>query len=730
MCANAIQTAAIIAALSLVTIECLADKQPLSLENIYLKESVWSQTVENVQWSTDGTFFNFTQENPKTGLLDIYVHDVANGAERLVIAGDALRIDGEPIRMSRYEWTADRRFLLLAGPVTVTWDNRREAPHYVYQADTRELRPLGDRLALRNVHLSPDGSHVAYVLENNLYIARVDGGAARAVTTNGSADIFNGIRAQTGNKFGYEDAWSWSPDGKKIAFMRQDVVDVEVFYLVDAVGKYNEIHALKYANAGERHAVYKIGVFDLGSRQTTWMDIGTDTDDYIPDFEWAGASDVLAIQRLTRDQDTLELLLGDVNTGETRVVVLDTDDTWVNTTDDLMFLEDGQKRFVWTSEKSGWRHAYLYDFEGSELPLTQGDWEVTSLIAVDEREGWLYFYAKKDSIIDQHVYRVRLDASDLEKASGKAGWYEWTFSPDDRHVIQSYSNASTPPVVTLLESSSGESLRVLENGTVAAAAEFAIPNPEFFQFETSDGIELNASFIKPLDFDPEEKYPVIVYGYGNVGTQVVVNRWGARSGWKRDLWHRYMAEQGFIIFRMDNRTTAGRGKAAKDLTYGEYAKYAVLDQLEGAKHLSSLPYVDDSRIGVWGWSGGGYLACALMTKGAPHYKTGVCVAPVIDLLRYEAVGVERWMGAPEENEEGYRRVDLMNYADRLQGSLLLIHGTGDENVKFAFTLQFVNALIEQGKQFDMLVYPNRHHGINDAKLHIYTRMTNWFLDEL
>lgn len=727
---SAPRAAVIVAALSLIATECLADKQALSLEDIYEQEALWSRTVENVQWSPDGTFFNFTQENPETGLRDIYVHEVASGAERPVIAGDALRVEGAPIDLSGYEWTADRRFVLLAGPVTLTWDSQREGPYYIYEVETGDLRPLGDNRALRNVHLSPDGSHVGYVLENDLYIASVDGGAARAITTDGSANIFNGIRAQTGNKFGYEEPWSWSPDGKKIAFMRQDATDVKLFYLVDAMGKYNEIHALKYANAGEHHAVYGIGVFDLESGQTAWMDIGTDTDSYVPDFEWAGASDVLAIQRLTRDQDTLELLLGNADTGETRTVVTDTDGTWVNTTDDLMFLEDGRERFVWTSEKSGWRHAYLYDFDGNERPLTQGDWEVTSLIAVDEQEGWLYFYAKKDSIIDQHVYRVRLDASGLEKVSGKPGWYEWSFSPDDRHVIQAYSDAATPPVTTLLESSSGESLRVLDDSVSAVAARFAIPNPEFFQFETGDGIELNASFIKPLDFDPEKKYPVIVYGYGNVGTQVVVNRWGARSGWRRDLWHRYMAEQGFIIFRMDNRTTAGRGKAAKDLTYGEYGKYAVLDQLEGAKYLSSLSYVDDSRIGVWGWSGGGYLACALMTKGAPIYKTGVCVAPVIDLLRYEAVGVERWMGSPDENEEGYGRVNLMNYADRLQGSLLLIHGTGDDNVKFAFTLQFANALIEHGKQFDMLVYPNRHHGIHDAKLHVYTRMTNWFLDEL
>jgi len=257
-----------------------------------------------------------------------------------------------------------------------------------------------------------------------------------------------------------------------------------------------------------------------------------------------------------------------------------------------------------------------------------------------------------------------------------------------------------------------------------------VPNPEFFKFKTTDGIELNAYMMKPADFDPAKKYPVIAYGYGNAGSQMVVNRWGSSRGAQRDLWHRYMAQQGFIIFSMDNRTTAGRGKLAKNLTYGHYAKWAVHDQLEGVKYLHSLPYVEPDRIGFWGWSGGGYLTAALMTKGAPHYKTGVSVAPVIDLSRYQAVGVERWMDFLDENEEGYYETNLLNFADQLQGDLLLIHGTGDENVKFAFTLQFADALIAAGKQFDMMVYPNEHHGIEGARLHVYTKIANYFKEKL
>ena len=276
----------------------------------------------------------------------------------------------------------------------------------------------------------------------------------------------------------------------------------------------------------------------------------------------------------------------------------------------------------------------------------------------------------------------------------------------------------------------GQKVRVLEENRIEAMQKYAMSHTEFIKVELADGILIDGFIIKPTDFDPAKKYPAIGYGYGNAGSQVIVNRWGTQRGPTQDLWHRYMAEQGYIIFGFDNRTTAGRGKAAKNLTYGHYAKYAILDYLEGVEYLKSLPYIDSTRLGFWGWSGGGYLAAALMTKGAPNIQTAVSVAPVINLDRYQAVGLQRWMGSLEENEKGYRETNLLNYADKLEGNLLLIHGSGDENVKFAFTLQFANALIANNKQFDMMVYPNRHHGISDAQLHVFTKIANYFQDKL
>ena len=708
------------------------DRLPLTLESIFAGSEFDNRLPQNIQWHSDSKRFTFTRTDPDTGLLDIHEYDVAAGASRLIISGDALRYRNEPVGMTRCRWTADRRYILLAGPVTTTWDGRNEAAYYIYEPDSGELWPLAENNPrLLNVQLSPDGAQVGYVLDNNIYVTELGNRNTRAVTTDGNADIFNGYFDYGSRMFGAGQAWSWSPDGNRIAFWRMDVTGVKVFYMVDELGKYNTVRPLKYPNTGERLAVTRIGVFDLESGRTVWMDTGSNPDDYIPRADWTNSSGRLAIQTQARDHDELVLLLADTATGKTGAIVRDTDTTWVEVTNDLLFFKD-RERFVWTSEKSGYRHAYLYDYDGNEAQLTGGDWEISSLIALDESAGWLYFYAKKDSFIDQHVYRVKLDGSKLERLTHRPGWHEWQFSPDRRLVIETRSDADTPPGM-ILRKANGEEIGVLEAANSAALEKYTIPRAEFIKVLTGDGILIDGYMIKPPDFDPGKKYPVIGHGYGNAGSQVVVNRW-VTSPWqqntKQDLWHRYMAAQGYIIFAVDNRTTAGRGKAAKNLTYGYYGKYAVLDYLEGVNYLKSLPYIDPDRLGFWGWSGGGYLAAALMTKGAPHFKTAVSIAPVIDLNRYQAYGVERWMDSYENNPQGYYEVDLMNFADKLQGNLLLIHGTGDENVKYGFTLQLADALIAANKQFDMMIYPNQRHDLDDVRLHLFTRMTDYFLEKL
>ncbi|HLF30923.1 MAG TPA: DPP IV N-terminal domain-containing protein, partial [Xanthomonadales bacterium] len=558
-----------------------ANRPSLTLESIFSSPDFRSENLNNVQWSEDGANFTFTRRDPHTGLLDIHQHDLASGETRVLLPAKVLSHQGAPIDISRYRWSKDRRFLLLTGPETRTWDSVFEAAHFILDTEGNLITPLaGGSTALRNVRLSPSGRHVGYVLENNLYVTELANGETRAITTDGSENIFNGIFDYGSTEFGFVDAWHWSPDGNRIAFWRLDATDVKVYWIIDELGKYNEVHALKYPNTAEKHAVNQIGVFDLRSGKTNWIEIGDNPDDYIPRIDWTRSANTLSIQRLTRDHERLDVLLADVESGSSRVVLTETDPAWIDITEDLIFFQDAD-RFVWTSEKSGYRHAYLYDYAGTEKQLTSGDWEISRLIALDEAGGWLYFSGKKDSLIDQHVYRVDLKGSEVQKLSGAPGWYDWNFSPDRSRVIETYSNAASPPR-TVLREPSGDVIRTLITNDLKGLANYAVPHPEFIRYTTSDGVELDAYLIKPTNFDPAKKYPVIAYGYGNAGSQMVVNQWGSARGEQRDLWHRYMAEQGFIVFTTDNRTTTGRGKAAYNLTYGHYAKWAVHDQLEGA----------------------------------------------------------------------------------------------------------------------------------------------------
>ncbi|MEJ1962134.1 MAG: DPP IV N-terminal domain-containing protein [Gammaproteobacteria bacterium] len=708
-----------------------ADKprRPLPLEPIFSGADFQSRRLDNVQWSEDGTRFTFTREEPATRRPAIYEYAVASGDERVFLSSEKLVHRGKPVVMTGYERVAGGRYLLINGPRERTWDSVIQGPHYVYDTEQGTLSAVAEGNAtLRNVHLSPDGHRVGYVLDNNLYLVDLRGGRTSAVTTDGSANIFNAIFDKGSTEFGFRDAWYFSPDGKKLAYWRLDVTDVKVWYMVDELGKYPVVHPMKYPNTAEKHAVNHIGVYDLGSGKTVWMDIGDNPDDYIPRIDWTPSSDTLAIQRLARNHHRLDLLLADTSSGASRIVVTDRDPAWVEVTRDLTFLKDG-RHFVWTSEKSGYRHAYRYDYDGNEVQLTHGDWEISSLAAVDEANGWLYFYAKKDGLINQHVYRVPLDGGAVTRLTREDGWYEWDVAPGGGHVIQTWSSITTPPRVTLRESAS-DTFRTLIENDLPGLKKYEVPHPEFLTFKTSDGITLNAYMIKPPDFDPSKRYPVITYGYGNAGTQEVVNRWGTARGAQRDLFMRHMAAHGYILWCLDNRTSAGRGKKAYNLTYGEYGKWAIHDEIEGARYLRSLSYVDPERLGFWGWSGGGYLAAALMTKGAPNFQVGVAGAPVINLENYQAVGVERWMNQLKANPEGYARVNLTNYADRLEGDLLLIHGTGDDNTKWASTLQFADALIKAGKQFDLMVYPNEHHNLESYQQHLYTKIENYFKEKL
>jgi len=696
----------------------------LTLDAIFSSDAFDNPLPTSVQWQSDSAAVTYIDS--VSG--DLVLRPADGSPPSTLLAPEALHHGNKSLNASGAHWSPDLAFALIETDSQTTWDGNRESLCYVYASEDQTLRPVADGQLVSYAELSPDGRSIAYVLDNDLYLESVAGGAPVAITPDGSEAIFNGIFDYGSSEFGQRKAWHWSPDGKHIAFWRLDASEVPTFPLIDELGGYSKVRRFHYPNTGEQHAVNRVGIYSLEAEATRWLATEQNPDDYLPRVNWGRESRYLFVQHLTRDHKRLRLLRFDLDRSDSDIPLTDTDPAWIDITNDFTSLPGGKGDFLWTSERSGYRHIYRHQ-DGELESLTRGEWSVDAIIGLAPQQNAVYFYAKKDSLIDQHVYRVSLSGGEVTRVSQTAGWHQWQLAPNGEHAITTWSDARTPRVMRLRDIP-GDRVTTLADNKVPGMSDFDLAHTEFVQFDTDDGITLNGYFIKPPDFDPTRKYPVIAYAYGNAGSQVVVNRWGTQRGPQQDLWHRYMAQRGYVIFAMDNRTTTGRGKTAKNLTYGHYGKYAVLDELQGIRYLKTLPWVDAERVGFWGWSGGGYLAAALMTKGAPHFKAAVSIAPVIDLTRYQAVGVERWMGTPGENPDGYAAVNLMNDADRLEGKLLLMHGTGDENVKFAFTLQFVDALIAAGKQFDMVVYPNRRHSISDAREHVFSTMTRYFNDNL
>ncbi|MDZ7344653.1 MAG: S9 family peptidase [candidate division KSB1 bacterium] len=708
------------------------EKKVLTLEDIFASHALTPKSVQGIEWVPGESAFTYLKTNPADHTVDIYKHDIASGKETLVLAGKSLTLKpgGEPIQIDHFYWSSDRKHLLIASQVRRIWRHSTEGQYFIYELPTKKLRPLSGMAGpQRNAKFSPEGSKVGFVRHNNLFVVDLATGVETQLTTDGSEDIINGqFDWVYEEEFSIADGWRWSPDSKKIAFWRIDQTRVRAFPLEDMMPLYPTIFWLKYPKAGEPNALVQIGVLALDTGKTNWMDLGEETDIYIPRIQWTPDPRLLSIQRLNRLQNKLDLMFADVNSGATRVVVSEQDPCWVDVQEDLTFLAK-KEQFIWTSERSGYRHAYLYDYNGRLLySLTSGEWEISAVSGLDEGAGWLYFSGKKDSPIEEHVYRVSLDGKNLERLSQRRGWHSSNFSPDFKYVIGTFSDVQTPPQISLRKNDGGL-IRWLEKNESLPLSQYRLVYPQFLTVKTSDdGTLLNAWMMKPANFDSTKKYPVIVFCYSGPGAQHVVNRWEGR----RYLWHQLMTEKGYLIFCIDSRGTGGRGKKFKNLVYGDLGKWSTHDQVEGAKYLASLPYVDPSRIGIWGHSGGGYLTAMTMTKGAGYFKAGIARAPVTDFRLYDTIWTERYMGLPKENEAGYRSSSVMTYADKLQGKLLLVHGMADDNVHMQNTVQLQDALQAANKQFEVMYYHGRNHRISggNTDLHLHTLMTNFFLTNL
>jgi dipeptidyl-peptidase-4 len=502
---------------------------------------------------------------------------------------------------------------------------------------------------------------------------------------------------------------------------------VAQYPLVDFESFSGQAEMERYPVAGGANPIVHVYVAALGGGAARMMDTGTETDQYIARVNWLTDSRRVAIQRLNRPQTQLDLLVADASTGKSRVLLTEKDPYWINLSDDLRFLSDG-KRFLWTSERSGYRHLYLYDLEGKQVAqLTKGDWEVTSLDGADEAKRVAYFTATEKTPLERHVYRVGLDGGGFARVTQDDGTHAANFSWSDGYFVDSFSDAMTPPRVDLLRAD-GSRVATINENKVAELAEYHLMRPETFTVTSHDGMPLNAMMIKPPDFDAQKRYPVLIYVYGGPHVQTVRNAWPGPNF----LWHQMMAQKGYLIFSLDNRGSAGRGHLFEEPIHFRLGAQELSDQRDGVAWLKQQPFVDASRIGIWGGSYGGHMTLHAMFEDTADFKAGFAAAPVTDWRYYDSIYTERYLGLLPQNRQSYKESSPIENAGKLKGKLLIAHGTGDDNVHFANTLGLVDDLIEAGKYVEVMPFPGRGHGISDpaARRVMMKRVTQFFLDNL
>lgn len=710
-----------------ITVTLHAQKH-LTVEQIYGTKEFDGKSVDVVQWTPDGKGFTYLQTEEETEDLDIWYYDLESGKRKCLVSSEDVHVLGarqreKRFKLDNYLWSPNGAEILFP----------YEYDLYLYSLATRNLIQLtDDEEEERDPAFSPDGTKLAYLKDDNLHTHNIKTGMVTQLTDQGTEHLLVGrFDWVYEEEFDIRTGFFWSPDGEHIAYYQVDERFTSEFPIVDFIPVHNELQPVRYPKPGDRNSVVTIGVMPVQEgAQAIWMDIGEETDIYIPRIQWLPDGDVLAIQRINRKQNRLELLFADVLTGESRVVLTEeAPNGWLDPNDNLTFLMNGES-FVWSSQRDGFSHLYLYHYNGWLVKqLTSGDWDVTEVNGVDEYGEVLYFTGTEKNLMERHLYRVNLDGSGFERLTQGDGTHDIDLEPDCRYYLDTFSSIVTPPRVSL-HSRDGKLMDVIEpNRLKELFEEYELSPPEFISVPADDGTPLNAFMIKPPNFDPSRKYPVLIYTYGGPGSQIVANSW--RGGIGR-LWHQLMAQHGYIIFGLDNRGTGGRGTEWMWTVYRNLGEYEVKDHVSGVRYLQSLPYVDGDRIGIWGWSYGGYTTCMCLLKEPEYFKVGVAVAPVTDWKNYDTIYTEKYMGTPEDNSEGYTRSSVMEYAGQFKGKLLLVHGSSDDNVHMANTMQLVKELQNGGKHFDLMIYPGKAHSIRgeEARVHLFEMITAYFLENL
>jgi dipeptidyl-peptidase-4 len=708
------------------------DVKEITVEDLWVKYTFWASGVFGLRSMNDG--LNYTTYDRQHNAIVKYSYKTGEATDTILKIND-LKLED----FSDYHFSADETKLLLETNVQSIYRHSYTAENYIYDINTKKLSPLSDKKEQQLATFSPEGSKVAFAYQNNIYIKDLISDKETQVSTDGKKNhVLNGVPDWVyEEEFGFSKAFDWSADGNKLAYIRFDESKVKTFDMTVYAGLapkleqnklYPENRQWKYPKAGDDNSVISVHIFDLKTNKTLKADIGTETDIYIPRIKWTTDANQLIILRLNRLQNHLEILFTDAATGKTKVIYNEKNKYYIETDmfDNITFLEDGEN-FIYTSEKDGYNHIYYRSIDGkTEVQVTNGKWEVMDFSGYDERAKLFYYTAAEASPLLRDLYVTDLKGKKKKKLSTEEGTNRADFSKGFKYYINTFSSINKPTYVTL-HNSKGEQIRVLKDndGLAEQVKQYGGVNKSFFKFKTSEGVELNGYMIKPHDFDANKKYPVLMYQYSGPNSQSVQNRWSFG-------WDQLLAQKGYIVACVDGRGTGARGEAFRKITYQQLGKYETVDQIEAAKYLGSLAYVDAKRIGIWGWSFGGYETLLALTKGADYFKAGIAVAPVTNWRYYDNIYTERYMRKPQDNAGGYDDNSPINHVEKLQGKLLLVHGTADDNVHVQNSMEMSEALVQAGKQFRQFYYTNRNHGIYGGytRYHLYTMMTNFILENL
>ena len=705
-------------------------QQKITLDDIWVKYAFYPKSVQGFNVLKDGLSYVDISDAGGLSTLSKYELKTQQKTTQLVNSTE-VKFNGKFLDLKTYQFSPNEDKLLLYEDIENVYRHSPKAYYYVYDIASKKTIQLNANGKQMFPKFSPDGKKIAYVMNNNLYIKDLNTEEETIVTKDGEQNkIKNGWADWVyEEEFSKADYFDWSNNSQYLAYVKWDESKVKEFTLDLYKGElYPEKYTFKYPKAGEDNSIVSVLVFDQTTKNTVTADIGTNTDIYIPRIEFTNDPKTLCIQRLNRLQNKLEFIFTDASTGKGKIVFTDESKTYVDITDDLKFV--GNKGFIISSESDEYNHLYYYDLNGKLInQITKGQWDVTEFKGFNEATNTLYYVSTENGPINRDVYSIKLDGKDKKRLSPKTGITNFEFTNGYKYYISSYSNANTPPVYELY-SIDGKLIKVLEDNAVLLTKmkDYKLSTKRFFKFKTSEGVELNGWMMKPVDFDSTKKYPVYMYAYGGPGSNACNNSWGGFDY----FWHNLLNQEGYIVVCVDGRGTLGRGRQFKHSTYLQLGKLETQDQIETAKYMGNLSYVDKSRIGFQGWSFGGYMAALMISKGADVIKAAISVAPVTNWKYYDNIYTERFMRKPQDNKSGYEDNSPTNFVKNIKGKYLLIHGSADDNVHVQNSMELAAAMVKNNIPFDFMIYPNKNHGISGGltRLHIYTKMLKFVKENL